>query len=676
MKVKQREAQVETAIERVKEESPSVTPINFVASRLPLSNRQKNQYRNVLVNASTSKKPSPAQLQDIRSLLENEEYTSSGNESSSESSASSDDGKETPQLDRTGGLPHHTAPIGFIAQASLEHEKKASFFRPGPLSSQTLRAILIERGEDAPQILTNGLFSLDDVEVLFDIFFRNIYPMVGLLDPDIHTPSAVLVRSPFLFTVICAMASRYLRFHPGKESYADVYSLAMHYAKTAAASALIDGRKCVEMCQAYILMSLYAPKGKRFDEDRTWFYSGVAMRLATDLGLHEIPAQPNANDERTVREWRNLIRTWLVCFNLDRSFSSQYGKPSALHEDQHVQNKSWYKMPFATSYDIHTQGHTDLMRVMSNFHERMAGCKSGSLSAKTIASIVEVSERELYDLEVDLTERYKNESDDSDEGCRFRASLNPFTFNYSRLLFASQGLQYSYDGSGSEPNSELLMKSLHAATTVVRTFLERVAVSGLLRYAPDCYFVFAGFAATFLLKLIDPRTPQTLDRDQTDRIIALVSALVHTLGSPEVVIDEMHAPKLYSRFLSGLLNRISDHYYGSSAPPSVPSSPSSPATGTPASYQAPYPQYDFQQATFPAPNSASSSSSLGMDFTSWDPVFQSPTMEYDATQQVGSSWTFAENTWDLPQMCPTVTLLNQTQDMAFDMTGMYDTQTF
>ena len=136
--------------------------------------------------------------------------------------------------------------------------------------------------------------------------------MVGLLDPDIHTPSAVLVRSPFLFTVICAMASRYLRFHPEKESYADVYSLAMHYAKTAAASALIDGRKCVEMCQAYILMSLYAPKGKRFDEDRTWFYSGVAMRLATDLGLHEIPAQPEASDERTVREWRNLIRTWLV----------------------------------------------------------------------------------------------------------------------------------------------------------------------------------------------------------------------------------------------------------------------------------------------------------------------------------------------------------------------------
>ena len=155
-----------------------------------------------------------------------------------------------------------------------------------------------------------------------------------------------------------------------------------------------------------------------------------------------------------------------------------------------------------------------------------------------------------------------------------------------------------------------------------------------------------------------------------------MSALVHTLGSPEVVIDETHAPKLYSRFLSGLLNRISEHYYGSSAPPSVPSSPSSTTTGTPAFYQASYPQYDFQQSTYPPPNTASSSSSFGMDFSSWDPVFQSPTMEYDAAQQVGSSWTFAENTWDLPGMCPTVTLLNQTQDMSFDMSGMYDTQTF
>ena len=195
-------------------------------------------------------------------------------------------------------------------------------------------------------------------------------------------------------------------------------------------------------------------------------------------------------------------------------------------------------MPFATSYDIHTQGHTELMRVMSNFHERMAGCRSGSLSAQAGSSLliyISITILSFHFIRA-LPPSLKSASESStiskwtwlngikmnlmnlmrvvgselawipcecfDEHLfRIWLTVITSTFNYSRLLFASQGLQYSYDSSESEPNSELLMKSLHAATTVVRTFLERVAVSGLLRYAPDCYFVFAGFAATFMLKV-------------------------------------------------------------------------------------------------------------------------------------------------------------------------------
>jgi hypothetical protein len=54
----------------------------------------------------------------------------------------------------------------------------------------------------------------------------------------------------------------------------------MHFAKRAAANALVDGGKSVELCQAYILMSIYAVPVPRWEEDRSWLYAGLAIRCA------------------------------------------------------------------------------------------------------------------------------------------------------------------------------------------------------------------------------------------------------------------------------------------------------------------------------------------------------------------------------------------------------------
>lgn len=188
-------------------------------------------------------------------------------------------------------------------------------------------------------------------------YFKRIHPIVALLDPAIHTPSSILLRSTFLFTVICAISCRFIdgseptqteeekkndapkasskskskkrsasmmdpeaTIKPKKKSsshghgLSSRYPIALHFAKVAAAQALIDGRKNVEMVQAYLLMALYAPNGKRFEESRTLFYSGVASTVAVELGLHKIveSCPGGGEDERAAREWHNLIRTWIV----------------------------------------------------------------------------------------------------------------------------------------------------------------------------------------------------------------------------------------------------------------------------------------------------------------------------------------------------------------------------
>lgn len=54
----------------------------------------------------------------------------------------------------------------------------------------------------------------------------------------------------------------------------------MHFARRAAADGLLNGWKSVELAQAYILLSTYAVPARRWEEDRSWLYIGLAIRSA------------------------------------------------------------------------------------------------------------------------------------------------------------------------------------------------------------------------------------------------------------------------------------------------------------------------------------------------------------------------------------------------------------
>ncbi|KAG8736497.1 hypothetical protein FRC11_002610, partial [Ceratobasidium sp. 423] len=232
--------------------------------------------------------------------------------------------------DKLHSLPGGPSPLGTIANLSLranrdkrgsdagmtgdaEEEDKwvgvgnMTYFEAGPSANPELRRMIIER-QMPPEILTHGIIKPNEVELLFKIFFDQLNPFVAILDPHMHTPAFVFGRCPFLFTAICAISSRYYTKRP------ELYTIAMHFAKQSAATALIDGWKSVELVQAYILMSVYPVPARRWEEDRTWLYLGLAIRMATDLNLH-LPWQGKATGEAHEREILNRTRTWLICFN-------------------------------------------------------------------------------------------------------------------------------------------------------------------------------------------------------------------------------------------------------------------------------------------------------------------------------------------------------------------------
>ncbi|KAF8836497.1 hypothetical protein BDN67DRAFT_1014656 [Paxillus ammoniavirescens] len=563
------------------------TPLSIDQFKLAISPSDKDNIKIVdwMDRLQTSTKPpgqpSPERLEMLRELRD--PGAGAGNAMDDSDDADDVDEETTEEEDAENvrnALPDAAVPIGLLANLSLDKDKEKvrgkgrqgggtgssavkpeddddnvgvankEYFMPGPANDLNIRKNLIER-HSPPDIVLHGLVTSVDVNKLFEIFWLQINPFIGLLDPKLHTASSIFQRCPFLFTVICAISSRYYA------EKSQIYPVAMHFAKHSAANALIDGWKSVELCQAYILMSIYAVPARRWEEDRSWLYTGLAVRIATDLNLHQISlTQPQT--EKQEREMLNRTRVWMICFNLDRSTATQFGKPSTIKEDYITRNSGeWYKRSqYRDKYDIHLCAYSSLLRIVGRFHDDIFSDPNSPTGLNKSINFLAVTlqhDAQLTAYFEEWTKRFNEESNTDDPGCRFRCTLLPFLVNYSRLVMYSFGFQHAFQRGIEASDNVFLTKCFEAATAVIKHMIGVLAPSGLMRSAPDGHFIFASFASAFLLKLLRPEFVHILTREMEDEIFDSIGRLITTLQ--DVAIDERHTPRLYARFLASLLTK-------------------------------------------------------------------------------------------------------------------------
>ena len=129
---------------------------------------------------------------------------------------------------------------------------------------------------------------------------------VQLIDP--LTPS-------LLSWIVCAVASKFYEKRP------ELYGLCMPYARKLASDMIERGFKSIEIVQAYMLLAYYNTPTERFEDDRTWTYIGLAIRMAVELNLWRNPKQPPDLDEEGIASFTmetvNRERTWYQIFIMD-----------------------------------------------------------------------------------------------------------------------------------------------------------------------------------------------------------------------------------------------------------------------------------------------------------------------------------------------------------------------
>jgi len=530
--------------------------------------------------------------------------------------------------DTAGGAVHKTRNENATADDDDVGVANKMFFMPGPALNLGLRKSLIDK-TSPPDILVHKLVTPDDVEKLFDIYYTRINPFISLLVPELHTPAMTFSRCPFLFTVVCAIALRY-------SHKPEVYPIAMHFAKSAAANALVDGWKSVELCQAYMLMSVYAVPARRWEEDRSWLYTGLAIRIATDLNLHLLPQKPPTTKQQEL-EVLNRTRIWINCYNLDKSTATQFGKPSTLKEDFIVRKShQWYKSSqYNHPYDVHIIAYTTLFRIVNKFHQDVfsdPNVPNGLNCSIDFRAVTLEHDRLLTDWRQEWAERFEQDSDHNDEASEFRVKLLPFYMNYARLVMFSFGFQNAFQRGFEADDEVFFARSLESAKTVVTTLVDSLVPTGYIRFAPDGYFVFAAFASAFMLKLLRPECSRFITPGLDTDIYQVIERLINTIGSPQIAIDERHTPKLYSRFLASLLakHRRDGAAHGRMHQQGPPAQQSQTDSGAPV-YQQP-PQQQLPPPQLPPPSHGQSSTySAGVDTASRQDLPPSVSLNNGAT---------------------------------------------
>lgn len=232
--------------------------------------------------------------------------------------------------------------------------------------------IWLEQNSNNLPFLKSGKLSIEDSINLFKLFMLNCFPHTVVLDIEWHTLTKVGKSSNgFLLACILYVASAYdkerqkLQRNLQEETDALIGKI------------ITSGEKSVEIIQGFLLLYWWT-KPSDFSRDNAWLYSGIAIRMATNLNLGMATSFDSPNKSGNLmeeleeeRETRNRQRTWLMCYLVDRSLSASVGKQWTIKGDDFVSRNSdlWCTLPSARPWDLAISALADLLKTTVSIEE-------------------------------------------------------------------------------------------------------------------------------------------------------------------------------------------------------------------------------------------------------------------------------------------------------------------
>ncbi|KAF6817215.1 fungal specific transcription factor [Colletotrichum musicola] len=205
-----------------------------------------------------------------------------------------------------------------------------------------------ERREE-PDFIAAGHFPLHEAEQLFSTFrgTLNAYLWGGIA--LVHdTLAATRLSSPLLTAAILAVTA--LHSPDGGQLYVQSYRIFLDLAR----QAVFDRYQTLDDVRGLCV-------GAFFLSDHSWKLSGIAVRIATELNLHQFCAKAlngRAKDAASAAQYVEHARLWYFLYVCDHHFSIAYGRPPVINEDASiVHHEDFLELPGITQADhrLHSQ---------------------------------------------------------------------------------------------------------------------------------------------------------------------------------------------------------------------------------------------------------------------------------------------------------------------------------
>ncbi|CAI0650523.1 unnamed protein product [Colletotrichum noveboracense] len=194
-----------------------------------------------------------------------------------------------------------------------------------------------------PDFFDQGKFSLQEAEQLFSTFrgTLNAYLWGGIALRH-ETLAATRYASPLLTAAILAVTA--LHAQDEGRAFDTCYPIFLELAS----QAVFDRYHTLDDVRGLCV-------GAFFLSDLSWKLSGLAVRIATELNLHQFCAKAL---NKGSSEYVEHARLWYFLYVCDHHFSIAYGRPPVINEDASIVNhEDFLKLPGITQADhrLHSQ---------------------------------------------------------------------------------------------------------------------------------------------------------------------------------------------------------------------------------------------------------------------------------------------------------------------------------
>ncbi|ORZ38912.1 fungal-specific transcription factor domain-domain-containing protein, partial [Catenaria anguillulae PL171] len=169
------------------------------------------------------------------------------------------------------------------------------------------------------------------IELLLDFFFEYLHPFMPITERQMIYNSLSQPNPPLmLLNSIFAISSRvYEGLSPDRTDKPGASDIFLNRTRQIARNILLEP-PCLEYIQAMLLLSFHE---MGFLRGSTWLLSGVAIRMAQDIGLNR--RMDNLTGALSISPLqRHLMKkTWTAVFIMDRFVCAVLGRPLAIHEE-------------------------------------------------------------------------------------------------------------------------------------------------------------------------------------------------------------------------------------------------------------------------------------------------------------------------------------------------------